>query len=532
MPRFTLNGRDMDVPAGTTVLEAAKRAGIEIPHYCYHPRLSIAGSCRMCLVEIEKFPKLQTACSTVVTDGMIVRTDTEQVRRAVRGVLELMLIHHPVDCPICDQAGECGLQDYYMKHGLHRSRYRLEDKVRRKKAQDIGGLIVLDAERCILCSRCVRFLREVTGTGELEIVSRGDHSEVAIFPGRPLDNHYTGNLADICPVGALTNRDFRFQCRVWLLKSADSICPGCANGCNIAIDFKGDTVYRLRPRENDAVNRTWMCDFGRLEYKKANDGRLLAPVLRDGGADVAAAWDAALYAVALRLRKAALAGGPESVAVIASPRSSNEELYLVRRLAAEVLGTPNLAFSSRTPDPAVCDGFLIKPDKSPNTKGALLLGLSEERFGAIMSLIAAKRIQAVLIFGNGLADLSDEETSALLSEVPFIAQVGTNDGALARMAHAVLPQASFAERGGTFTNAAGRVQRFRAAFPPRGKARSPIAILAGLADCLGARWTFPDEKSVFEALAATEAPFAGMSYASIGDLGQPVADGVAVAGGK
>jgi NADH-quinone oxidoreductase subunit G len=531
MPRFRLNGLDVDVPAGTTVLEAAKQAGIEIPHYCHHPHLSVAGSCRMCLVDIEKFPKLQTACSTVVTDGMVVRTDTEKVRRAVQGVLELMLIHHPVDCPICDQAGECGLQNYYMKYGLHRSRYSLEDKVRKKKAQDIGGLIVLDSERCILCSRCVRFLREVTGTGELEIVNRGDHSEIAIFPGRPLDNLYTGNLADICPVGALTNKDFRFQCRVWFLKSRDSICPGCANGCNIAIDFKDDTVYRLRPRRNDAVNRTWMCDFGRLEYKKANEGRLLAPVLRDGGEGVAAAWGAALHAVALRLRQAASAGGPESVAVIASPRSSNEELYLVRRLAVEVLGTPNLAFSSRTPGPAVSDGFLIKADKSPNTKGALLLGLSEERFDAIVGLIAAKRIRAALIFGNGLADLSDGEVRALLSGVPFIAQVGTNDGALARMAHAVLPQASFAERGGTFTNAAGRVQRFRAAFPPRGEARPLIAILAGLADRLGAGWTFPDEQSVFEALAATEAPFADMSYASIGTLGQPVSDGVVVAGG-
>jgi len=202
MPNFTINGISVDVPQGTTILEAAKTAGIEIPHYCYHPKLSVAGNCRMCLVEVEKFPKLQIACNTIVTDGMAVKTDSEKVKQAVTGVLEFLLIHHPIDCPICDQAGECGLQIYYMKYGLHKSRYAVEDKVHKKKVQDIGGQIILDAERCILCSRCIRFLQEVTGTGELEFFQRGDHSEISIFPGRPLDNRYTGNLADICPVGA------------------------------------------------------------------------------------------------------------------------------------------------------------------------------------------------------------------------------------------------------------------------------------------------------------------------------------------
>src|SRR5450759_1315882 len=239
MPTLTINGMTVDVPQGTTILNAAKEVGVEIPHYCYHPKLSIAGNCRMCLVEVEKFPKLQTACSTAVNDGMVVRTDTEKVRKAVTGVLELMLIHHPIDCPICDQAGECGLQNYYMKFGLHKSRYALEDKVHKKKVQDIGGQIVLDAERCILCSRCVRFLDEVTGTRELHCSDRGD-------------------LADICPVGALTSKDFRFKCRVWFLKVFDSICTGCSKGCNVDAHHKGDILYRLKPRWNDAVNRAWM----------------------------------------------------------------------------------------------------------------------------------------------------------------------------------------------------------------------------------------------------------------------------------
>jgi NADH-quinone oxidoreductase subunit G len=520
MPTFTINGIVAEVPEGTMILEAAKQIGIEIPHYCYHPKLSIAGNCRMCLVEVEKFPKLQISCNTVVTEGMVVRTDTEKVRKAVTGVLELMLIHHPIDCPICDQAGECGLQNYYMKFGLHKSRYPLEDKVHKKKVQDIGGQIVLDAERCILCSRCVRFLQEVTKTCEMEFFERGDHSEISIFPGRPLKNLYSGNLADICPVGALTNKDFRFKCRVWFLKSADSICPGCANGCNITADFKGDILYRFRPRRNDAVNHTWLCDIGRLEYKKANEGRLLTPVLREGGKSIAAPWESVLYATAQKFREAVEEHGPESTAVIASPQSSNEELFLARRLAVEILRTPNFGFTPRTPGDRTSDDFLIKADKNPNSKGAQLLGFTEEGFNRTIKAILGGKIRALLVFGDVLAGLSEGEIGLLLSKVPFIVHVGTNNGTLSRAAHAVLPSASFAERGGTFTNFAGRVQRFQPAFPPRGKAKNDIEILAELANRLGAGWTFAGEASVFRALSDSEAPFAGMSYESLGDQGQ------------
>jgi NADH-quinone oxidoreductase subunit G len=519
MPNLTINGMSMSVPEGTTILAAALEAGIEIPYYCYHPRLSIAGNCRMCLVEVEKFPKLQTACSTVITDGMVVRTDTEKVRKAVTGVLELMLIHHPIDCPICDQAGECGLQIYYMKYGLHKSRYALQDKVHKKKVQDIGGQIVLDAERCILCSRCVRFLDEVTGTRELNFFRRGDHSEISIFPGRPLNNHYTGNLADICPVGALTSKDFRFKCRVWFLKAFESICTGCAKGCNIEAHHKGDVLYRYKPRVNDAVNRAWLCDIGRLEYRKANEGRLLTPFVREGGVEKIASPGALIADVALALSRAA-----EAVGVIASPQSSNEELYLVRRIARELLATPNFCFTSRTPGPGFADDFLIQADKNPNTRGAVLLGIpGDAAFDALIGRIAAGEIRALLVFGNTLGAFEDEETAALLSKVPFVAQVGTNAGPVSRAAHAVLPSASFVERAGTFTNHAGRVQRFHAGFPPRGKARDPIEILVELANALGADWAFPDGQAVFRELSRTDPAFAGMTYDSIGRLGQEVA---------
>jgi NADH-quinone oxidoreductase subunit G len=386
--------------------------------------------------------------------------------------------------------------------------------------QDIGGQIVLDAERCILCSRCVRFLGEVTKTCEMEFFERGDHSEISIFPGRPLKNLYTGNLADICPVGALTNKDFRFKCRVWFLKSADSICPGCANGCNITADFKGDILYRFRPRRNDAVNHTWLCDIGRLEYKKANEGRLLTPILREGGKSIAAPWDSALFATAQKFREAVEMHGPGSTAVIASPQSSNEELFLARRLTVEILRTPNFGFSPRTPGDRTSDDFLIKADKNPNSKGAQLLGFTEEGFNRTIKAILGGKIRALLVFGDVLAGLSEGEIGLLLSKVPFIVHVGTNNGTLSRAAHAVLPSASFAERGGTFTNFAGRVQRFQPAFPPRGKSKNDIEILAELANRLGAGWTFAGEASVFRALSASEAPFAGMSYESLGGQGQ------------
>jgi NADH-quinone oxidoreductase subunit G len=525
MPNLTINGISVDVPEGTTVLEAAKQIGVEIPHYCYHPKLSIAGNCRMCLVEVEKFPKLQISCNTVATEGMVVKTDTEKVKKAVTGVLEFLLIHHPIDCPICDQAGECGLQIYYMKYGLHKSRYALEDKVHKKKVQDIGGQIVLDAERCILCSRCVRFLQEVTKTSELEFFERGNHSEISIFPGRPLDNHYTGNLADICPVGALTSKDFRFKCRVWLLRGAKSICPGCANGCNVEAHFKEDILYRFQPRRNDEVNQTWMCDPGRLEYKKANEARLLTPVVRRNGSPAAESWEAALSSVAMRLWETIEKHGSESVAVIASPSFSNEELFLARKLANEVLRTPHLGFSSRTAGDGLSDDFLIKADKNPNTRGAKLLGIPEEKFPDIVRDIADGKVRALLVFGNEIADFSEGETRQLLANVPFVLQIGTNEGSVSRAAHAILPSASFVERGGTFTNHAGRVQRFWMGFPPRGKARTGIEIIAGLANRLGAGWKFAGEASVFRAMAQSEAPFAGMSYESIGELGE-------IAGGK
>src|SRR6266568_2520884 len=267
MPKCTIDGKEIEAAPGNTVIEAAARHGIEIPHFCWHPDLPVDGNCRMCLVEIEKMPKLQIACNTLVTEGMVVRTRSEKAVEAHRTTLEFLLINHPIDCPVCDQAGECYLQDNYMGHGLYDSKVEIEDKVRKRKVVDLGP-IMLDAERCVLCTRCIRFEREVTGTNTFELVNRGDHTEISTFESRPVLHDYAGNLADVCPVGALLSHDFRFKMRVWFLKAHESVCPGCSTGCNVFVDERDGEVQRLRPRRNVDVNKSWMCDVGRMEYKR------------------------------------------------------------------------------------------------------------------------------------------------------------------------------------------------------------------------------------------------------------------------
>ena len=266
MPTLEIDGRQVTVEAGVTVIQAADQLGLEIPHYCYHPGLSIAGNCRMCLVEVERMPKLQIACNTRVLDGMVVRTATPRVSAARQAVLEFLLLNHPIDCPVCDQAGECKLQDYYMDYGRYHSRMPLGRKVHKGKVIDIGPHVMLDQERCILCTRCTRFLDEVTHTSELGVFERGDHCNIDLFPGQRLDNPYSANVVDVCPVGALTSREFRFQARVWYLERTESVCAACSRGCNVDVYERRGEILRYRPRYNPDVNKLWMCDAGRLSY--------------------------------------------------------------------------------------------------------------------------------------------------------------------------------------------------------------------------------------------------------------------------
>jgi NADH-quinone oxidoreductase subunit G len=368
MPKLTVNGKAIEVPEGTNLIEAAKAAGVEVPHYCYHPALSIAGQCRLCMVDIEKVPRPQIACNTQATEGMVVETETERVKDTRRSMMEFHLINHPLDCPVCDQAGECFLQIYYMKHGLYDPRM-IDEKVHKPKAVPLGPHVILDAERCILCSRCVRYCDEVTHTGELGIFHRGDHSEIGLFPGKALENKYSGNVIDICPVGALTDRDFRFKVRVWYLDTAKSICNGCARGCNIEVHTnkhrshhnEGRRVARLKPRFNADVNTWWICDAGRYGFGWVDDkSRLGQPLHRVGTQGTEVSWDRALQEVVTSLGRYR----PEEIGFLASPQMSNEDLWVVKRLADQ-LGVKNLDFQVPPAVPGDEDDFLIRADKNP-----------------------------------------------------------------------------------------------------------------------------------------------------------------------
>jgi NADH-quinone oxidoreductase subunit G len=528
MPKITLNGQSLEVESSTTIIEAGDRLGIHIPRFCYHPHLSIDGNCRMCLVELEGIQKLLPACATYVDHDMVVRSDTPRVRKMVKGVLEFLLVHHPIDCPICDQSGECYLQDYYVQFGLYKSRFPLEDKIHKVKVKDVGGDIVLDAERCVLCTRCMRFLREVTGTDELNLFGRGSHTAIDIYPDQSLYNRYTCNLADICPVGALTSKDFRFQCRVWYLKEEKSICPGCATGCNVFVHHHEGKVWRMKPRLNEDVNGPWMCDIGRFSYTVANEKRIEKPRAREGEERVIIDWDAAFYVVNLKIDEAKRDFGPGAIAVIASPRSTNEELYLVKKLAFEVIGTPHLAYTKAVRADDYHDDILVNEDKNANSRGAFEIGIyprdSGLDFEGILKASKDGRIKLLIVMGNCLGDLDDDAVLEILSGVEYTVNISPNESAVSNVSSLALPSASFSERGGTYTNTAGRVQRFHRAYPPRFRAREDVRILTDFGRRMGADWEYKNEEAVFNEMAQREPFFSGLTYRVLGDTGFQVGE--------
>ena len=523
---LTIDGKTVTVPEGTTVLQACEKAQSPVPFYCYHPGLSIAGNCRICLVEIAGSPKLQIACYTSATEGMVVQTTSDKTLNGRRDVLEFLLINHPLDCPVCDQAGECWLQDYYMEHGLYDQRFN-ETKIKKAKAVPIGPTVILDAERCILCSRCVRFTDEITKTGEFGIFNRGDHSTIGLHPGKTLNNKYSGNVVDICPVGALTDRDFRFKCRVWYLASTNSVCPGCSRGCNIQIHTnrertyrphvaQGDRVMRLKPRYNPDVNQWWMCDEGRYGYTSIDHNRLATPQVRDNGALRSASWDEALECVSGTLMQLVQAKQPDQAGVILSSHLSNEDLSVAKRLCQQ-LGITQIVF--QRPPAGEADALLIQADKSPNATGAQALGIAEGADGLIEKAIA-KQLRVLIVFTQDLTVVGGAARMQRVADsLELLVFIGPNTNPTAELAHVVLPSAVYAEKDGTFTNFQGRVQRFHAALTPWGEARPEWEILSAVGAQCGLTLTFADARAVFASLAEHEAPFYGLTYDTIGDQG-------------
>jgi NADH-quinone oxidoreductase subunit G len=527
MPKLTIDGKEIEVAPGTNLIEAARHAGAEVPHYCYHPGLSIAGQCRLCMVDIEKNPRPQIGCNTQAADGMVVHTRTERILETRKSIMEFHLINHPLDCPVCDQAGECWLQIYYMRHGLYDPRMA-DEKVHKPKAVPLGPHVILDAERCILCSRCVRFCDEITRTGELGIFNRGDHSEIGLFPGKTLENKYSGNVIDICPVGALTDRDFRFQVRVWYLDTARSICNGCARGCNVEVHTsrrrphhnEGRRIARIKPRHNAEVNQWWICDEGRYGFRWIDDDtRLLAPVRREGGRDVAIGWDDALAAMVAALKRYR----PEETGILASPKMSNEDLFAVQRIAS-VLGVRGVDHRVPPRAPGDQDDFLIRADKNPNTRGAELIGLGQAEAATILEGARQGRIKLLWIFQHDLFDsaLSAADVTAALSGAEMVVFQGTNANATSAGAHLVLPSAAYVEREGTFTNFQGRVQRFRTVVEPLGEAMADWQSLGRLGRALGGTdpaFAATRAEQVFASLSGQVPAFSGMTYRGLADAG-------------
>lgn len=525
MPKVTINDREIEVADGTTVIQAAEQAGIEVPHYCYHPDLPIDGNCRMCLVEVEKMPKLPPACATVVTEGMVVRTNSDRVKEAVRGVLEFLLINHPVDCPVCDQAGECRLQDYYMVYGLHTSRIPIEMKVRKRKVVDLGPMVVLDSERCVLCSRCIRFCDTVTETGELQFFGRGDHVEIGTFEDRPLTNPYSGNVVDICPVGALTSRDFRFKCRVWFLYSTDSICVGCSTGCNLRIDHRDGTIFRLTPRRNIEVNKSWLCDEGRMSFHELDRGeRLTLPLARGrDGVQAPVTWAEAVSTVNARLSEIESANGPASLLGFASPSATNEALFLMKSYLGGRLGGTRFEFRIDGEDRKAIrpeDDILRYLDKHPNSTGAVKIGLTSDELGGIDGAIEAARtggIKAALImhFRPLVRRDGDEQQESRIAELvrslEYSVILTPHRADWHRDASAVLPVTIWSEEDGTYTNRQGRVQSVKQAVVVSGDILPAWQVLSMLlAESGGDAPGSPAD--VFNLLAGTVPAYRGMTY--------------------
>ncbi len=524
---ITINGRELTVPRGYPVIQAALDNKIDVPNFCYHPDLGVDGNCRMCLGELEGAPKLVATCTLPATGGMKVRTDTPRVRDAVRSVLEFILINHPIDCPICDEAGECDLQDFYMDYGLHSSRVRLEDKVRKRKVIDLGPMIVLDTERCVLCSRCVRFCDRVAGTHEIRYRMRGNHTEITTFEDQPLKTQYAGNLADLCPVGALTSKDFRFKMRAWFLKSTPSVCDVCSTGCSIRIDQNKNKIYRYVPRRNTAVNASWMCDLGRLSYKQVGaPTRLGTPLVRETDKLIPIPWEKALDFAARRIREAR--ERPEEILAIATPSVTTEELYLFGRFARAVLTTPNLDYrvSSTCEAPGELeDGILLRRDRFPNSRGAALLGLTPGAGGVGIQEAAGRTFKLIYLLGADRLEQGDRFAIIrdLLERAGTVIAHSSHQAEVLEHADLVLPVRMSQEKNGTFVNYGGRVQRIQPAVSAPGEAEPDGAALAFVAEKLEEPLGKYDPESVFNELTERVPAFRGLKLSALGETGKQAA---------
>ncbi len=528
-------------PKGTRMIEACRTAKRDVPYYCYHPKLTVPGNCRMCLVQmgmpprpapgqdptydedgyqpIGWMPRPAISCANTVAENMGIRTTGELVEKCREGVMEFLLINHPLDCPICDQAGECRLQEQSVGFGRGVSRF-VDMKVKKPKNVDIGPRIRLDDERCIMCSRCIRFMDEVAGDPVLGFTQRGTHTTLTVHPGRLLDNNYSLNTADICPVGALTSNDFRFQMRVWFLKETPSIDVNCGTGTNILIHTRGNTIHRITPRQNDEVNSNWMPDSHRLNFHYIDgDTRLTEPMSLENGKHVPTTWESANAKAADALKNFQA----DQIAIIASGRMTNEELHLVRSLAGEI-GTGQFSIVPREEEN---DGLLIAADRNPNTTGAKLVWDSTDPSAPLVGILENVRngsIKALLVFGEDLVTDAGFTTEDL-EKLDFLLQTSLLANPTANHANLVLPGAAFAEKRGSMVNLSGRLQRLNRAIEPPVQAKDDWEILRDLISAISG--TKPEIfliEDLFKSIASSVPAFDGLTLSKIGHSGTVVTD--------
>ncbi len=547
MPTFVLDGKELEFTPGQTIIEVANKAGIEIAHFCWHPSLSVAGNCRMCLVEVEKAPKGMIACATQITEGMVVHTNSPKAVHMRNAVMEFLLINHPLDCPICDEAGECKLQDYAYKYSIGKSRFD-ETKNHKDKRVELGPNVMFDQERCISCSRCIRFCEEIAGDPQLTFVSRGEHVTIETFPGKQLDNPYAMNVIELCPVGALTSRDFRFRARVWDMSHTDSICTGCARGCNMEIWVRNNQIKRLTPRENLDVNQYWMCDYGRLEtYKYVNDEstRVNSPMMRaedlaiDNDGLTVCDWDDAISRVLSEIKNYK----PEEIAFIASPFSTLEDNFALKRFANEIVGTDNIVYIPKIEGEN--DKLLLRADKTPNAAGLKFLGIKPIDAKFIDKLLK-KQFKLAYMINDSISRLERSEEIAKAIEVGVLHI--SNFFGKSRKATVIFPSTTYAEMNGTFVNFQNRVQRIRPAVAAleqerlpgdfavsrldkfgshndswtrgtRFNARPVWKVLTQMSKVMGNDFGYETTEDVFDDIALKVPEFSGMSYETIGNKG-------------
>ncbi len=531
---LTIDGRQVTVEKGKTVLQAAIESGISVPYYCYHPGIGVDGSCRVCIVKIEKMPKLQTSCSTACTEGMVVSTRTPEVVAARAGVFEFLLVNHPLDCPVCDKGGECPLQDFSYTFGPDGSRMdfprRVFDGEGVKGDVDFGPTLMLNRNRCILCTRCVRFMREIDGDAQINIIDRGNGSEIATFQEEGVHSLISGNLMDVCPVGAITTRDYRFKSRPWDNPQAvDTICTQCSKGCNTTAWLKakpewakGARLIRFTPRFNPDVNGYWMCDIGRFNYHWIeSDDRLRRPLVKDAaGAQHPVSWHDAQTRLVDALTAAGRAN-PESVRFLVSGHASNEELYLFRRLAEELVGNTQsitVAWTSTAKPQPAGSKFIVPEVDAPNVNGARAFGLvSADANGdsaALRALVESGKVAALYVFEPGpdgsLGDTGWIVDARAKGTLPLLVVQGVLRTPLVAAADIVLPGASWVEKEASYTNDGGRLQASARVLPLAGDAMEDWQIVANLATGLGVPFGFTDAAQIRSDIAR--------AYASVKEL--------------